>query len=260
MRHVPFASTVAGFCLMALSVPAGFGQGMVVGFTGSGGLGMGPGMTGMPYSAVRKTTRVQKLADGTTITNENTVKEARDSNGRTYRENQIKTFGGNSDQGGFSVFSVFDPENRITMNWNSNSKQVTLIHMPEPRQLPNQIRPVPPATAVTLAQQPAIQMPQTKLDRENLGMKTIDGLEVKGTRVTQLIPVGREGNDRPLTVTTETWFCPDLKIMVESINDDPRSGTSTMELTNVDRGEPDPTLFQPPAGYTVKEQFPGQQN
>ncbi len=132
--------------------------------------------------------------------------------------------------------------------------------MPEPRQLPNQTRPVPPATAVTLAQPPAIQMPQTKLDREDLGMKTIDGLEVKGTRVTQLIPVGREGNDRPLTVTTETWFCPDLKIMVESINDDPRSGTSTMELTNVDRGEPDPVLFQAPAGYTVKEQFPGQQN
>jgi hypothetical protein len=34
---------------------------------------------------------------------------------------------------------------------------------------------------------------------------------------------------------------------------DPRFGTTTMQLTNVVRAEPDATLFQVPAGYTVTQ-------
>jgi hypothetical protein len=253
MRLVPFASTVAGFCLMVLSVPAGFGQGTISASMGSV-MGVGNmGLTGVPYSATRKTTRVQKLADGTTITNEGTAKEARDSNGRTYRENVFKPFGENSEQGEFSVIIVFDPVNRVMMNWASNTKQVTIVHMREPGQVQQ------PST-VTQVQPPAIKMAQMKPEIEDLGTKTIDGVEAKGRRITRVIPVGREGNDRPITVTDEQWSSPDLRIVVQSTMDDPRTGTTTMELSNVDRGEPDPTLFQVPAGYTVKEQFPGQQN
>jgi hypothetical protein len=114
-------------------------------------------------------------------------------------------------------------------------------------------------SAVTQAQPPAIKVAQTKPESEDLGIKTIDGLEAKGTRLTRVIPAGREGNDRPITISNETWFCPDLKIMVASTSDDPRNGTATMELTGIDRGEPDPALFQVPEGYTVKDQNLGKQ-
>ncbi len=266
MRFVRFASTIAGFGLMVLSLPAMHAQGTVsivsgggVGVSGvAGGISYalgGQGMTGMPYTATRKTTRVQKLADGTTITTENTTKEARDSNGRTYHENQIKPFGG-AGQAEFSVINVIDPVSRIQMNWTTNQKEVTVFHMREP----GQIKQVQQTAAVTQPQPPAIKVVQTKPEMEDLGIKTIAGLEAKGTRVTRVIPAGREGNDRPLTITSENWFSPDLRIMVMSTNDDPRSGATTMELTDIDRGEPDPTLFQVPEGFTVKEQFPGQQN
>jgi hypothetical protein len=33
-----------------------------------------------------------------------------------------------------------------------------------------------------------------------------------------------------------------------------------MELTDIERGEPDPALFRPPEGYTVKDQYPNQKN
>ena len=97
-----------------------------------------------------------------------------------------------------------------------------------------------------------------KPEVEDLGMKTINGVEAKGTRTTRVISAGREGNDQPLTVIHETWFSTALGIPVMSINDDPRVGTSTMELTDIERGEPDPALFQVPEGYTVKERTPGQ--
>jgi hypothetical protein len=44
------------------------------------------GVTNRPYSATVKTTFVQKLADGTTITKVSTTKEARDSEGRSMHQ------------------------------------------------------------------------------------------------------------------------------------------------------------------------------
>ena len=33
-----------------------------------------------------------------------------------------------------------------------------------------------------------------------------------------------------------------------------------MQLTDVERAEPDPSLFQPSESYTIEEQYPNQQN
>ena len=46
-----------------------------------------PGHTNLPYTATKKETFVQKLADGTTISRVNTTTEARDSQGRTMQTN-----------------------------------------------------------------------------------------------------------------------------------------------------------------------------
>ena len=94
------------------------------------------------------------------------------------------------------------------------------------------------------------QSPQ-KFTRESLGSKTIDGLLVEGTRITRVIPEGEEGNDRPITTVSEQWFSPELKQVVESTHSDPRSGESIMRLTNVDRNNPDPSLFEVPGDYEI---------
>jgi hypothetical protein len=74
------------------------------------------------------------------------------------------------------------------------------------------------------------------------------------------IPAGKEGNNQPIVITTETWRSNELKLVVRRITNDPRIGISTMELTDIQQGEPDPALFQVPEGYTVKDQFPQPQN
>lgn len=52
----------------------------------------------------------------------------------------------------------------------------------------------------------------------------------------------------------ERWYSPELKLEVMNIQNDPRYGQTTFKLTNINRGEPDPSLFQPPADYQVVEE------
>jgi hypothetical protein len=88
---------------------------------------------------------------------------------------------------------------------------------------------------------------------EQLGAKTIEGISATGTKRTTSIPAGTFGNDKDLVITRETWYSPDLKLVIESTQTDPRFGETTYSLTNIQRSEPDPTLFQVPAGYKVEE-------
>jgi hypothetical protein len=76
---------------------------------------------------------------------------------------------------------------------------------------------------------------------------------VTGTRSTQTIPVGKIGNDRPIVITTEVWTSPDLKTTVLSKRSDPRMGDQTFKLTNIQRSEPDPSLFTVPSDFKTTE-------
>jgi len=84
-------------------------------------------------------------------------------------------------------------------------------------------------------------------------MPTINGVLATGHRTTLTIAAGEIGNDRPIVVTSETWYSSDLQMVVKSSNSDPRFGDTSFELTNIVRSEPDPSLFQIPADYTVIE-------
>lgn len=91
---------------------------------------------------------------------------------------------------------------------------------------------------------------------ESLGTRTIDGLAATGTRTTRTIPAGAIGNDRDIVITQETWYSPDLQMVLESIHNDPRYGQTTYSITNLQHGEPDASLFQVPPGYTIKNLRP----
>jgi len=258
---------MAVFALVLVSLQGAPAQTPWVVSQGSGGsmavsAGIGPpvGTAGEPYSAIRKTTRVEKLADDVTITREATTKEARDASGRVYREMQPEMPVGAPEPRRITTFySVYDPVAGVVLNWNSNSTEATLTHFPDPALRRQQARALAPDAgnpAATAQARPAMPKPLV----EELGTKTINGIEAQGTRTTRTFPAGMEGNDEPFSVTTETWTSPALRTTVLQINDDPRSGVSTMELTEIERGAPDPALFQVPEGYTVRNADPSQSN
>ena len=70
--------------------------------------------------------------------------------------------------------------------------------------------------------------------------------------MTRTIPAGEIGNAQPLQIIRETWFSQDLGVPVMTSVSDPRTGTTVTQLTNILRVEPDPALFQAPAGYTTQ--------
>ena len=87
---------------------------------------------------------------------------------------------------------------------------------------------------------------------EDLGEQVLEGLLVKGTRMTDTIPAGTIGNDRQIDIVTERWYSEDIDAMVLERYSDPRFGETTYRLVNVVLGEPSPDLFQVPQGYDVK--------
>ena len=87
---------------------------------------------------------------------------------------------------------------------------------------------------------------------ENLGQQIVEGVMAEGTRTTTVIPAGGVGNAQPITVLAEQWFSPDLQVLLMTRHSDPRTGETIYRLTNVVRGEPDRSLFEVPADYTIK--------
>ena len=87
----------------------------------------------------------------------------------------------------------------------------------------------------------------------NIPAQLVNGVMAQGTRITQIIPTGKIGNDRPITVVNERWFSNDLQMLVKSTSSDPRFGDTTYQLTNIVQSAPDPWLFQIPADYTIRK-------
>ena len=86
-----------------------------------------------------------------------------------------------------------------------------------------------------------------------LGTKDIEGIRAEGKAVSYTIPAGEIGNKNPITVTTETWYSPELQATVYSKSSDPRVGETVYRLANIRRGEQPASLFAVPEGYSLKE-------
>ncbi len=89
--------------------------------------------------------------------------------------------------------------------------------------------------------------------KEQLGKRNIEGVDAEGTRTTVTIPAGEIGNERAIEIVSERWYSPELQMVVMTRHSDPRNGETTYKLTNISRAEPAKTLFEVPAGFTVKE-------
>jgi hypothetical protein len=87
---------------------------------------------------------------------------------------------------------------------------------------------------------------------EDLGEQVLQGLLVKGTRMTDTILAGTIGNDRQIDIVTERWYSKDIDAMVLERYSDPRFGETTYRLVDVVLGEPAPDLFQVPQGYQLQ--------
>jgi hypothetical protein len=204
----------------------------------------------LPYTAEFKITRVQTLADGSTLTHESTEMVARDSQGRWMSVGTSIPL--TEDQSPRSNVNVSDPVARTHSYWLVPGQKATVINMPEAGATRTSCAapgvPSVSATAETQRAKPVV---------EELGTQTIEGLEVRGRRVTHKYPAGSIGNSEELVRSDETWYsaAPELQgILVRQISDDAQTGKITREMFKFTPGDPDPSMFQPPADYEVVTQ------
>jgi len=99
-----------------------------------------------------------------------------------------------------------------------------------------------------------VEEPRNTSKTESLGSKVIEGVQAEGKRSIETIPAGRMGNERPIDIINETWYSPELQMVVMSKHSDPRSGDVVYTLTNIQRAEPDPSLLQVPGDYQLREE------
>src|SRR5262249_18011871 len=99
--------------------------------------------------------------------------------------------------------------------------------------------------------QPAKSATKPTTNSERLDKQKIEDVECEGERTITTMPVGRIGNDRPIETVNETWYWPELKIMILSKRRDPRFGESTYSVTNITRSEPYAELFLPTSDYKL---------
>jgi len=256
---------VLGLCAAATLFAQGPPPGRAPGRMGPGGpgmgMGMGPGMgrtvTGAPYSGQEITEESQTLSNGNVISRKVQINVFRDSAGRT-RTERTTTEGrpGQATTGQattHTLISIHDPVAGTSSELDATQRTAHTMTIPG-RGNGNGGGPRP---NVAINGERGGRGPGPANDpnvtTESLGMQTINGLQANGTRVTRTIPAGRIGNAQPIQMVTETWHSPDLQVPVMVKTMDPRIGTRTVQLTNITRSEPDPTLFQVPSDYTVSK-------
>ena len=214
---------------------------------------------GAPYSAQAISETTQVLGDGTRISRKISTVLARDSEGRTRREETLSSVGPWSTNGqARSMIFINDPV--AQSQYVLDASQHTANKMPA-RNVQYRVSADGAGDSAQMAKRHAehasvqakIAKAQANVKSESLGNQTIAGVVASGTRVTRTIPVGEIGNDRPINVVSETWYSDDLQMVVMSKHSDPRSGDTTYTLSNVQRTEPAASLFAVPADYTVQE-------
>lgn len=253
-----------GIFTQAIPAPANRVMGQTFSFISSEMSFDGAVVKNAPYSADAVTETTQQLPDGNRISQKSTSTMYRDSQGRTRREETLGAIGPWASNGE-PVRSIFinDPVSKTHMVLDSNTK--TVRKMPSPEAMP-----LPGGAVFGVAGTPGIavsgDMVTAKIQRapvaekENLNVKTetlpaqtIEGVRADGTRTIMTIAAGSVGNDRPIEIVSERWYSPDLQTVVMTKHNDPRMGETTYKLTNINRSEPSPMLFEAPADYKVLE-------
>ena len=254
-----------------------------------------------PYTAEAVTEVTQVLADGNRIEQRTTATVARDSRGRTRREQQGIALGSFVAQNPQPIVTITDPTTGVHLmlnyerkmafrskpfrvKWESDKEggsggvvayssasvasvaiagsgagtpatevhnTVTAIAVPPPGDVVFE-RSAFDARLTTMKGQMAGEAGMREYRNEKLEPRVIEGVQAEGTKSTVTIPAGAMGNSLPIEIVSEQWYSKELGVMVLTRRFDPRFGETVYRLTNINRSEPSPDLFQVPEGYEVK--------
>jgi hypothetical protein len=215
-----------------------------------------------PYTAHLTRTVNRVMSDGSPANAVSTIVLARDRGGRIYEK-----FGSGS-------VSVQDEAKLQTLKWGSHNQVAILGHWPYwserkgcwahehgqqwgsfPSDEDWHKIPASPGegkletiTSMALSTNKRVK---ARIVSENLGKKEINGLTAYGMRWTMTPLETVVPSDLPET-TTELWKSKEFDFDLVKVTSGPKYGSEREELSDLQRGDPDPALFEPPPGYKVE--------
>ena len=204
---------------------------------------------GAPFSADITTETTMVLQDGNHIHQVTKLRYYRDGEGRTRREQSLNSLGALASNTHLPpVIFISDPVAGVNYALSPASKTAN-------RSLTGGHGPLGRGERLRGGQAPADRQRQNA-KTESLGSKTVEGVTAEGTRTTVTIPAGQEGNEQPMQTVTESWYSPDLQMVVLFKRSDPRTGETVTRYTNIVRAEPVHTLFEVPSDYKIEGRGP----
>ncbi len=224
---------------------------------------------GAPFCATVATDHTQSFVDGNRIHTAENSTLCRDSEGRIRRDASLNLLGAGPQTSAPKLITILDPVAGVRYMLDSENKIAHKMTLPPPGSAPD--GGLPPKGGQVFIMRSAggteepgfstnINMMYKKAGQdsnapapttESLGDQTINGIHATGTRMTTTIPTGKMGNDKPIVVTSERWYSPDLKAIVMTKHDDPWAGELKTEFTSVNTAEPDPSLFTVPSDHKI---------
>lgn len=203
----------------------------------------------MPYSGVRVVHSVTAFPNGYRKVEDSATKEWRDSEGRTRNDITWEDMNGRK----VTVCEIDDPVALVRYIWKVGSTTKTIVTETHYKMdgIVNEVWPDPVhITEANPGTKLMVLGPQQDPSTTNaaLGYEYINGVYAEGSRSVHVIPPGRGGNgsDHPVQRIDESWMAPDLGMPVKMFLDDGLGFTQSVELKNIDRSEPDQSVFLPP--------------
>ncbi|HEX8817587.1 MAG TPA: hypothetical protein VF753_19000 [Terriglobales bacterium] len=228
MRNRFPAGTVLCTILFAIAAAPAFAQGFFL-----------TPVPSRPFTGVVTIEKTIVNSDGSLTQLKSTREVARDSQGRIHNELRALVPASSNDAPQLVEIHLYDPQTRVS-NWldvhNHTIQSRTINHPPSTE---------PPS--IRFADPEGVAPPSEFTKQEDLGMREIDGVQAHGQRQTQTI---KDEKGKEIVVFDEYWYSQDLRVNVLIKHSDPRKETTILTLSQVNRAEPDPSLFVVPQGYT----------
>lgn len=199
--------------------------------------------TSRPFSARDHIVWYRNLEDGTVTATELYALVARDGQGRIYREHRSFIPVDSNRESRQSDLVILDPVSHTSTTCVVAKRRCVVDSYHS-------------KTTFSLNPDGLFDNGLRFLTRVNLGHDVLDGVDVNGTRETLQIAANAAGSNQTLITTRDFWYSPVLQINLKVTRKDPRVGTQVLQLVHLSMTEPDPKIFQVPAGFVVQRLTP----
>jgi hypothetical protein len=155
---------------------------------------------------------------------------------------------------GWFMIEIYDPTTKTGIHLQPSIKTASKTHSSAPNEKPQQVckdSDFPRIDPKDLAQVAVPQVSQKEFSHD-----VVDGTVLRHGRESVKPSPNSSGKSSAYATLTDYWFSQELQAFVLVKRSGPGKSQHTVKLSDISRGEPDPSLFTVPPDYHASEPEP----